>query len=151
MDEQKKVRLPHTREGYIWEAATGILILILWIVAAKRYMAGTGDIATHFDLAGKPNAYGPREALFIICGIATLAAALSLWCAYHPEHINLGVRLHNARQYKLAALLARLLAIMLTALFYAIILEAGQPVILIAVGIMVLIAIVFSVLARRAR
>jgi uncharacterized membrane protein len=60
-----------------------------WIVAALNFSALPPTIPTHFDVAGRVNAYGPKSTLLLVPNLATLAfAAFLVALRINPRFYN---------------------------------------------------------------
>ena len=162
MMEQKKefdlksVKVHRTTQGTILEAVFAILAVVVWGVIIWLVAKAPDVVPTHFDGAGRPNAYGSPAGIMIPCAIVTIVAIGLMITAYYPRHINMPFKLTNIQQVKLAILSIRIAGIMMLLLALAIAytllgMEAPNATPIVALVILLIVEMIgFSVLIRRA-
>jgi len=136
----KKVKVHRTLEGTIFETVAVVILVIVWSIA----------IATHqMDLDVVKGSF-----MGVIFG--TIAVVVSLICAYFPSYINVAnVKLENIRQVEWAIRMCRVLAVELALLLLAIV-SFGEkitdgPWMLIPIGLIIITALVFTQIVRKAK
>lgn len=63
-----------------------------------------GPIPTHFNLAGRPNAWGSTRMLWLLPAIASVLYLLMTWVARHPAAFNFPVRVTPFNRGRLEAI-----------------------------------------------
>ncbi len=133
----KKVKVCRTLEGTISEIVAAIILVITWALA----------IAIDRDVV---------EGHYLGALFGSIAVVYSLVCAYFPSQINVAnVRLENIRQVDLAIRMTRVLAIELALLLLAMVSFREEITdglwMLIPVGVILLTAIIFTLIIRKAK
>ena len=136
----KSVKVHRTLEGTIFETAAAIIMVVTWAIAIATHQMDLDEVKGSF--------------MGVIFG--TIAVAVALIGAYFPSHINVAnVKLENIRQVEWAIRMCRVLAIELALLILAIV-SFGKnitdgPWMLIPVGIIIMTALFFTQVVRKAR
>ena len=160
MDNQfniKNIKVHRTTEGTIFEIIFVIVALIVWGLVIWLVHQAPDIVPTHFDAAGKPNAYGSPAESAIPSIILTAVAAGLMVIAYFPRHINMPFKLTTIRQVELAIRQIRVMGITMLLLSLAIVytmLGMSSPTagpILAAVGLVFLEVIIFTILIYKAK
>ena len=135
----KKVKVHRTLEGTIFEIVAAVILVITWAIAITTHQMDLDVVKGSF--------------MGVIFG--TIAVVISLICAYFPSYINVAnVQLENIRQVEWAIRMCRVLAIELALLLLAIF-SFGKnitdgPWILIPVGFIIITALIFTQIIRKA-
>lgn len=157
MEKKQKIKVNRTKEGTIFEIAFLVLAVLVWVLVILMLKSAPSVIATHFDGNGHPNGYGSPWGLLVPCLITTVIGAGLLVQAYYPHLINMPVEMKNVRQYELAIRSTRIMALMMLLLTLAIpatSLLFTNPTpwpVLGCVGLMLAVAVYYSVLIHKAR
>lgn len=157
MEKKQKIKVNRTKEGTIFEIAFLVLAVLVWVLVILMLKSAPSVIATHFDGNGHPNGYGSPWGLLVPCLITTVIGAGLLVLAYFPHLINMPVEVKNVRQYELTIRSTRILALILLLMTLAIpatLLLSTNPTpwpILGCVGLMLAVAVYYSVLIHKAR
>ena len=153
----KSVKVHRTTQGTILEVVFAIMAVVVWGVIIWLVSKAPDIVPTHFDAAGKPNAYGSPAGIMIPCAIVTLMGIGLMITAYYPRNINMPFKVTNIQQVKLAILSIRIAAIILLLIALAIAYSLLGPktpnaTMIVAPVILLIVEMVgFSILARRAR
>ena len=155
-NQKQKFSIPRTTEGTIFEIATVVLTVIVWVVIMLALRKAPDLVATHFDAFGRPDDYGSKWNVLFSSIMLTVAGISCLAGAYFPHSVNLPVSVSNIRQALLVSRMMRILAIIFILMALTVTLgslhqpASGLPV-LVPVGLLVVVLIVFVVLIRKAR
>lgn len=153
-------KLPRTRECFIWEGATAVLLIVTWALSIARYADSPATVVWQVGLDGSPTSYGPPTVYLINAALATFVAAVLLVTAYYPNGVgtitpgrgfcHTGIR--SARQARLYQRMMQLTAVETSVMFTAITVSIEKSAALVAVIVcaMLLTAGIFTVLMRRA-
>ena len=156
----KEVKVHRTTEGTIFEVAFTIMAIVVWGLIILMVKQAPDIIPTHFDGAGRPNAYGSPSEIIIPCIIVTMAAISLMIIAYFPRYINMPNEITNIRQVELVIRMSRIMGLVLLALTLVIgwtslgSINHGGPSaipILSIVGLLFVIIIVFTTLIHKAK
>ena len=142
---------------YLEAISLTALALLLWITWAALYgpHALTGPIPTHFDLAGRPNAYGPPQMLLVLPAVALVLYLLITVVSRNPAVFNYPVRVTPKNRPRLQELALNMIAFLKaeTVMLFALIqyqtidsarnLQSSLPQSLMLTGI----AVIFSTIA----
>lgn len=157
MEKKQKIKVNRTKEGTLFEIAFAMLAVIVWALIIWMLIKAPDVIATHFDAHGRPNSYGSPWGLVIPCVITTVVGSGLLVVAYHPHLINMPVEMKTPRQYELAIRSTRVAALTLLLLTLSIpcsmlLFESPSPLpVLAAVGLLLAVAVYYSIRIYRAR
>lgn len=156
----KEVKVHRTLEGTIFEIVFVIMAIVVWGLIILMLNQAPDIIPTHFDISGKPNAYGSPMGIVIPCIIVTIAAIGLMVIAYFPRHINMPFKVTNIRQVELTIRMTRITGLIFLALTLAIgwtslgsINHGGSNAIpiLTVVSLLFAVIIVFTILIRKAK
>jgi hypothetical protein len=91
---------------YLEAISLTALALLLWITWAALYgpHALSGPIPTHFDIAGRPNAYGPPQMLLVLPAVALVLYLLITVVSRNPAAFNYPVRVTPKNRQRLQEL-----------------------------------------------
>ena len=142
---------------YLEAISLTALALLLWITWAALYgpRALAGPIPTHFDLAGRPNAYGPPQMLLVLPAVALVLYLLITVVSRNPAVFNYPVRVTPKNRPRLQELALNMIAFLKaeTVMLFALIqyqtidsarnLQSNLPQSLMLTGI----AVIFSTIA----
>ena len=142
---------------YLEAISLTALALLLWITWAALYgpHALTGPIPTHFDLAGRPNAYGQPQMLLVLPAVALVLYLLITVVSRNPAVFNYPVRVTPKNRPRLQELALNMIAFLKaeTVMLFALIqyqtidsarnLQSNLPQSLMLTGI----AVIFSTIA----
>ena len=142
---------------YLEAISLTALALLLWITWAALYgpHALIGPIPTHFDLAGRPNAYGPPQMLLVLPAVALVLYLLITVVSRNPAVFNYPVRVTPKNRPRLQELALNMIAFLKaeTVMLFALIqyqtidsarnLQSSLPQSLMLTGI----AVIFSTIA----
>jgi len=97
---------------YLEAISLTALAILLWITWAALYgpRALTGPIPTHFDLAGRPNAYGPPQMLLVLPAVALVLYLLITVVSRNPAVFNYPVRVTPKNRPRLQELALNMIA-----------------------------------------
>jgi len=97
---------------YLEAISLTALALLLWITWAALYgpHALTGPIPTHFDLAGRPNAYGQPQMLLVLPAVALVLYLLITVVSRNPAVFNYPVRVTPKNRPRLQELALNMIA-----------------------------------------
>ena len=157
MEKKQKIKVNRTKEGTLFEIAFAMLAVIVWALIIWMLIKAPDVISTHFDAHGRPNSYGSPWGLVIPCVITTVVGAGLLVVAYHPHLINMPVEMKTPRQYELGIRSTRVAALTLLLLTLSIpcsmlLFESPSPLpVLAAVGLLLAVAVYYSIRIYRAR
>ncbi|MBP5714899.1 MAG: DUF1648 domain-containing protein [Prevotella sp.] len=153
----KKVKVHRTTSGTVLEIAFFLIAVIVWGLIIWMVHQAPDIVPTHFDGAGKPNAYGSPAGVTIPCIIITIAAIGCMVVAYFPRYINMPVEITNIRQVRLTITSVRVVGITLLLMALAvayIMLGMSSPhafPVLAVVGLLLVEIICFTVLIHKSR
>ena len=153
----KNVKVHRTTEATVFEVAFACLAIIVWGLIVWMVHQAPDIVPTHFDGAGRPNAYGSPVGVAIPCAIITIVAIGCMVVAYFPRYINMPVKIKNICQVKLAITSVRVAGITLLLMTLAVaytMLGMSSPhafLILAGVGLLLLEIIVFTILIYKAK
>ncbi len=142
---------------YLEAISLTALAILLWITWAALYgpRALSGPIPTHFDLAGRPNAYGPPQMLLVLPAVALVLYLLITVVSRNPAVFNYPVRVTPKNRPRLQELALNMIAFLKaeTVMLFALIqyqtidsarnLQSNLPQSLMLTGI----AVIFSTIA----
>ena len=156
MEQKQKFSIQRSTEGTIFEIATIILTIIVWVVIVLALRHAPDRIITHFDAMGRPDDYGSKWNVVFHGILLTIAGLGCLAGAYFPHSVNLPVSINNLRQALLVSRMMRILAIIFILMTMTVTLGSlHQPAmaapVLVPVGLLVGIIIFFSVMVYKAR
>ena len=97
---------------YLEAISLTALAILLWFTWAALYglHALIGPIATHFDLAGHPNAYGPPQMLLVLPAVALVLYLLITVVSRNPAVFNYPVRVTPQNRQRLQELALNMIA-----------------------------------------
>lgn len=151
----KSVKVHRTTEATVFELAFAIVAAIVWGVIIWMVLRAPDVVPTHFDVAGKPNAYGSPLGILIPCIILTLAALGCMVVAYFPRFINMPFPVNSIRRVETAIRSARVagLTLMLLplALAYTLLVSQSPLFVLLCVAVLIVEIVVFTMLGYRAK
>jgi len=156
MKQKQKFSIPRTTEGTIFEIATVVLTVIVWVVIVLALRKAPDVVATHFDAFGRPDDYGSKLTMLFPCIVISVMGLCMLAGAYFPHTVNLPVGIGNMRQALLVSRMMRIMAVIFEFLTLAIAFGSlHQPPtvvpVLVLVGLLIAVLIVFVILIRKAR
>ena len=97
----KTVKVLRTTEAMILEVVFVLTAIIVWGIIIWMIHQAPDIVPTHFDVSGKPNAYGSPIGIAIPCIIMTIAGVGLMVLAYFPRFINMPVKITNIHQVEL--------------------------------------------------
>ena len=153
----KNVKVHRTTAATVFEVAFACLAIIVWGSIVWMVCHAPDIVPTHFDGAGRPNAYGSPVGVAIPCAIITIVAIGCMVVAYFPRYINMPVKIGNIRQVGLTITSVRVAGITLLGMALAIAytmlgMTSPSPVpILAVVGLLLLEIVIFTILIHRAK
>lgn len=153
----KNVKVHRTTEGTVFEMAFVLTAVIVWGLSLWMIHQAPDIVPTHFDAAGKPNAYGSPVGIVILCIILTIAGIGLMVLAYFPRLINMPVKITNIRQVELTIRSTRVAAmtflLLALAVAYTLLgMQSPSPFpILAVVAILLFEIIIFTVLIYKAK
>ena len=153
----KTVKVLRTTEAMILEVVFVLTAILVWGIIIWMIHQAPDIVPTHFDVSGKPNAYGSPVGIAIPCIIMTIAGVGLMVLAYFPRFINMPVKITNIHQVELTIRSTRIAAITLLLLALAAVYTMlGMPTpspipILATIGLLFLEIIVFSILIYKAK
>ena len=153
----KSVKVHRTFEGTIFEIAFAIVALVVWGLIIWMIHQASDIVPTHFDVSGKPNAYGSPSGIVIPSIIITIVAIGLMVTAYFPRHINMPFKIANIQQVKLAIRSVRVMGITLLLMALAVaymMLGMGSPSpipIFAVIGLIIVEIILFTILIYKAK
>lgn len=121
MQERPKIKPIQQPVDKVTEIAAFALLAGLWVYAINVYAKMPQIVPTHFDLAGKADAYGDKDSLFAMPVIATVMFVLLSLVQRIPHLYNYPVEItpENAqRQYGMGVRLMRMLKIVIVLVFF---------------------------------
>lgn len=125
-DNWPPIKVTRTTEGTVFEIAIAMLNIIMWGMIALIWMQLPELIPTHFNLAGRPDAYGDKIMILVVGGLGTVTSVAMCFCAYHPEStVNLPVRISNAAQLALVVRMVRIIGVLISLMFISIVWNIG--------------------------
>ena len=156
MEQKQKFSIPRSTEGTIFEVATIVLTVIVWVVIVLALRKAPDVVATHFDAFGRPDDYGSKWNVLFHGILLSVAGWGCLAGAYFPHTVNLPVSVSNLRQALLVSRMMRILGIIfilmaLTVTLGSLLQPASALPVLVPVGLLVAVLIVFVILIRKAR
>jgi uncharacterized membrane protein len=103
--KRPRINLKWTFWDVILECAGWFALLLFWIILVASYHQVPANVPTHFDLLGKPDAFGHKSQLFVL-PIVTSALFFGLtWLNKFPHIFNFPIEINeqNAEiQYRLS-------------------------------------------------
>lgn len=129
LNRRPTLKLRKTGPDKLLGLAAALLLLALWSFVLWQLPALPERMPIHFDHTGQADAYGHKNLLLILPGIATVLAGVLSFAGRHPEVFNYRVPItaENAeRQYRNAALMMRVMRLVVVALFFLICWKAVQ-------------------------
>ncbi len=120
--ERPTVKLSRTSLDWVLEGINFFLLVFLILYPILNLSEGTGQIPTHFDLKGKPDAFGSSRRIWILPAFGVLLYfALGFFRSFpHLANIPVQITPENAKvQYRLITrMLACLTLVILSGFFY---------------------------------
>ena len=105
--------------------AFGLLVLLAgWIYVLVAYSKFSDSIPTHFNINGKPNAFGPKSDLYQLLSVCTALYVLLTVASLFPQYFNYLTTItpDNAkRQYTIATRILRYLKVLIVLIFAALV------------------------------
>ena len=153
----KTVKVHRTTEATVFETMFVIIAIIVWALIIWMIHRAPDIIPTHFDGSGKPNAYGSPVGVIFPCIILTIGAIILMVLAYFPRHINLPFKITNIRQVELALRQLRIAGIIflfvpLAVAYMMLGMSTPSPMpLLVAIGLLLLEILVFTILIYKAK
>ena len=153
----KKVKVHRTTEATVFETMFVIIAIIVWALIIWMIHRAPDIIPTHFDGSGKPNAYGSPVGGIFPCIILTIGAIILMVLAYFPRHINLPFKITSIRQVELALRQLRIAGIIflfvpLAVAYMMLGMSTPSPMpLLVAIGLLLLEILVFTILIYKAK
>ena len=153
----KSVKVHRTFEGTIFEIAFAIVALVVWGLIIWMIHQAPDIVPTHFDVSGKPNAYGSPSGIAIPSIVITIVAIGLMVTAYVPRYINMPFKITNIRQVELAIRQIRVMGITLLLMSLAIAymmlgMGSPSPIPIIAVAALIFLEIIiFTILIYKAK
>jgi uncharacterized membrane protein len=124
MKERPKIKLVLSAFDKLLEIIGIVLLVLLWVGVIYAYITLPDSIPIHFNIAGKPDAYGGKFSLIVLAFVATiLYAGLTLLCRI-PHHFNYLVQITESnagRQYRWSTRIIRYIKVAIVILFGVII------------------------------
>lgn len=117
--DYSQVHLPRTLESTIFDAFMVLEVLAIWAISAWLYMK-FDTVPTHFNAAGKADAWGSHGMLIFFALTATICLAVLAYSAYHPKYVNTPMQLKTVEEHLLNARMLRIMGIIIGLLFIAI-------------------------------
>lgn len=113
-----------TAESTAFEIAIATVNIIMWVIIGVLWSRLPDVIPVHFDLTGNPDGYSGKWMLLRLGGIGSATAATTCFCAYHPgSSVNVPVEMKDIAQYALAARMVRVISLLMSLMFVAIVLN----------------------------
>jgi hypothetical protein len=97
----------------VLEAVSSIALAVLLVQTARALYGPAplaGQIPTHFNAAGNPDAWGSAGMLWLLPAIAVGLYLLMTWVARHPDAFNFPVRVTPFNRPRLQALALSMIA-----------------------------------------
>ena len=154
--KKQKFSIPRTAEGTIFELATVVLTVIVWVVIVMALRHAPDTVAIHFGVTGTPDGYGSKLTMLFPCIVTSVVALCMLAGAYFPHTVNLPVSVSNIDQALLASRLMRIMAVIFVFLTLAIALGSlhQPPTVvptLVCVALMLTVIAVFTCMIYKKR
>jgi uncharacterized membrane protein len=118
--KRPRIRLKWTVWDLVLECTGWMLLILFWIVLFATYDQAPHTIPTHFNLLGKPDAFGHKSQLLMLPIVASLLFIGLTWLNKFPHIFNFPIEIneHNAEtQYRLATRFIRWLKAWIVLLF----------------------------------
>ena len=128
-----------------------LFLLAVTVFILSRWQSLPAEIPAHFDVAGRPEGYGPKSSLVSLLAVSWVAYGLFTVLSYFPKAWNLPVK--TPRAYQIAGILMPVLGLVLALIFGWVSLCSALgrglgawflPTVLAGIGVPVLILIVGS-------
>ena len=128
-----------------------LFLLAVTVYILSRWQSLPAEIPAHFDVAGRPEGYGPKSSLVSLLAVSWVAYGLFTVLSYFPKAWNLPVK--TPRAYQIAGILMPVLGLVLALIFGWVSLCSALgrglgawflPAVLAGIGVPVLILIVGS-------
>lgn len=128
-----------------------LCLLAVTVFILSRWQSLPVEIPAHFDVAGRPEGYGPKSSLVSLLAVSWVAYGLFTVLSYFPKAWNLPVK--TPRAYQIAGILMPVLGLVLALIFGWVSLCSALgrglgawflPAVLAGIGVPVLILIVGS-------
>ena len=116
MNTKTDLIIEETHTDKVIEIVGWALLIVLIGFSIYAYTQMPDTIPTHFNLEGKPDDYGKKSTIFLLCGVAVGLFALFTFILKSPHHFdkyNYPVKVKPENQARLYALSARLMRVML--------------------------------------
>lgn len=120
MEKRPRLHLPLTLADKKIETIGIVSLIILWGISVYGYFSFPETIPSHFNFAGEVNAYGKKETILWLPGIATIIyLGISYLCKFpHLFNYPVPINSNNAeKQYRIASRMLRLLKISVVTVF----------------------------------
>ena len=133
----------------ILQALGLVFLLAVTVYILSRWQSLPAEIPSHFNAAGQPESFGPKNSLISLLVVSWVAYGLFTVLSYFPKFWNLPVK--TPRAYQIAGILMPVLGLMLALIFGWVSLRSAQglglgswfmPAVLAGVGVPVLVLIV---------
>lgn len=102
------IDVPRTSLEMVLELCALVCLIGLIAVTVWGWLSLPATVPTHFDVAGRPNAYGGKGGMLFLPGLFTAVYVLFMWVESIPHTYNYPVVIteeNAAGQYRLARML----------------------------------------------
>ncbi len=121
MTNRPKLNIPFQPIDKLLLISNTIVLIAFFATCTYYYSILPDEIPTHYNFAGKPDAYGDKESIFSLPAIALIIAIPMLIISRKPHLFNYPVKItpENAQaQYTKATRLINILALMTTLVMF---------------------------------
>ncbi|MDL2265777.1 DUF1648 domain-containing protein [Parabacteroides sp. OttesenSCG-928-G07] len=115
--KRPRLKIGYTKTDIVVEMACWICLFLVWVLFFMRYSGLPETVPTHYDAAGKIDAFGNKETLWSLPVMCTLFCILLSLVNFFPHLFNYPEKItqENAyRQYRNASQMLRYLKLFLT-------------------------------------
>jgi uncharacterized membrane protein len=133
LESKIKIEVPYTSLRYYLEAFGILGLITIWVYVGWQYAHLPSEIPTHFNAAGKPDDFGSKNSLLLLCAIVTVLHFMLFFIKRVPHKLNYLVTItpQNALyQYQIQILMLSWLNISLLLVFGGIVYQTVQTALL---------------------
>ena len=121
MNNRPRIKIKWNKNDWLVEIISYVLLTTFWAVTILSFKHLPDEIPTHYDGTGQADAFGDKEAIFVLPIITTLLFGLLSVVIKFPHTYNYAAEIteENAeKQYRNAVWLMRVLKVLIVLIFF---------------------------------
>ena len=143
----EKIKVYRTAEGTVFEIVFLVAAILLWAFIIRMLAQAPEVVPSHFDILGRPDAYGSPATIIFCCVMLAVMGAGMLATAYFPGSVNIPVKVSTPRQYSLVIRMMRVMSLLMLLLTYSVAYPALSLECHSALGVLLVTLLIVVVLA----